>query len=127
MERVGLTTDRLEALARIPHVRKMVPIVEGGAVATLGNRPEQASVSSGAGEDPEFRKRVVVGRGFESEDERSVLLSEWFAYRIGLVDDAAPFDTHVVAQGVRSTSPPAWHWTRTFALLRLHPGMSRPQ
>ena len=57
-------------------------------VATLGNRPEEASVSSGAGEDPEFRKRIVVGRAFDSDDERSVLLSEMFAHRIGLIDDA---------------------------------------
>ena len=68
--------------------RRMVTIVHSGVVATLGNRPEEASVSSGAGEDPEFRKRVIVGRAFDSEDERSVLLSEMFAYRIGLVDDA---------------------------------------
>ena len=66
----------------------MIPIVGGAVVATLGNRPEEASVSSGAGEDPEFRKRVVVGRSFDSDDERSVLLSEMFAYRIGLIDDA---------------------------------------
>ncbi len=87
-EQVNLTPERLETLSRIPHVRLMVPIVGGGVVATLGNRPEEASVSSGAGEDPEFRKRVIVGRSFHSEDERSVLLSEMFAYRIGLVDDA---------------------------------------
>jgi putative ABC transport system permease protein len=54
----------------------------------MGNRPEEASVSSGAGEDPEFRKRVVVGRSFDADDERSVLLSEMFAHRIGLTDDA---------------------------------------
>ncbi len=66
----------------------MIPIVHGAVVATLGNRPEEASVSSGAGEDPEFRKRVIVGRAFDSDDERSVLLSEMFAYRIGLIDDA---------------------------------------
>ncbi len=87
-ERVNLTPARLETLARLPHVRLMVPIVHGGVTATLGNRPEEASVSSGAGEDPEFRNRVIFGRAFDSEDERSVLLSEIFAYRIGLVDDA---------------------------------------
>ena len=87
-EQVNLTPDRLETLSRIPHVRRMVPIVGSAVVATLGNRPEEASVSSGAGEDPEFRKRVVVGRAFDSDDERSVLLSEMFAYRIGLIDDA---------------------------------------
>ena len=57
-EQVNLTPDRLEKLSRIPHVRQMVPIVDSAVVATLGNRPEEASVSSGAGEDPEFRKRV---------------------------------------------------------------------
>src|SRR3954469_12641629 len=87
-EEVSLTPDRLETLSRIPHVRRMIPIVGGAVVATLGNRPEEASVSSGAGEDPEFRKRVVVGRSFDSDDERSVLLSEMFAHRIGLIDDA---------------------------------------
>jgi len=86
-EQVNLTQDRLESLSRIPHIRRMIPIVGGGVVATLGNRPEEASFSSGAGEDPEFRKRVVVGRPFNSEDERSVLLSEMFAHRIGLIDD----------------------------------------
>jgi putative ABC transport system permease protein len=87
-EQVNLSQDRLEALSRIPHVGRMVPIVGSAVVATLGNRPEEASVSSGAGEDPEFRKRVVVGRSFDSDDERSVLLSEMFAHRIGLIDDA---------------------------------------
>jgi hypothetical protein len=70
-EPVNLTQDRLEALSRIPHVGRMIPIVGGPVVATLGNRPEEASVSSGAGEDPEFRNRVVVGRSFDSDDERS--------------------------------------------------------
>ncbi len=77
-ERVNLTREKLEALARIPHVVRVVPVVVGGVVATLRNRPEDASFSSGAGEDPEFRKRVVFGRPFESDDERSVLLSEMF-------------------------------------------------
>ena len=86
-QQVALTPDRLETLAHIPHVRQMIPIVGGSVIATLGNRPMDASVSSGAGEDPEFRKRVIVGRPFESDDERSVLLSEMFAYRIGLIDD----------------------------------------
>ena len=87
-EQIRLTQDRLEELSRIAHVRRLIPIVGGMVVATLGNRPEEASVSSGAGEDPEFRKRVVVGRSFDSDDERSVLLSEMFAHRIGLIDDA---------------------------------------
>jgi putative ABC transport system permease protein len=87
-EQVNLTPERLETLARIPHVARMVPIVGSGVVATLGNRPDEASVSSGAGEDPGFRNRVVFGRAFDSDSERSVLLSEMFAHRIGLVDDA---------------------------------------
>ncbi len=87
-EQVNLTQERLDELARIPHVERMIPIVGGSVVATLGNRPEEASVSSGAGEDPEFPKRLVVGRSFHSDHERSVLLSEMFAHRIGLIDDA---------------------------------------
>jgi putative ABC transport system permease protein len=87
-ERISLTEHRLETLSCIAHVRQMVPIVGGAVVATLGNRPEDASVLSGAGEDPDFRKRVVFGRAFNSEDEKSVLLAEMFAHRIGLTDDA---------------------------------------
>ncbi len=85
---ISLTQDRLEKLARIAHVERIVPIVGGMVLATLGNRPEDASVSSGAGEETEFRKRVIVGRSFDSDDEKSVLLSEMFAHRIGLIDDA---------------------------------------
>ncbi|QEH36181.1 ABC transporter permease YtrF precursor [Aquisphaera giovannonii] len=87
-ELIGLTPGRLDSLSRLPHVERVIPVVGEGGVATLGNRPEGASVSSGAGEAPEFRKRLIAGRAFESDDERSVLLSEMFAYRIGLVDDA---------------------------------------
>jgi putative ABC transport system permease protein len=87
-EHISLTQDRLEKLSRIAHVRQTISIVGGMVVATLGNRPEEASVSSGAGEAPEFRKRVVFGRWFDSDDERSILLSEMFAHRIGLIDDA---------------------------------------
>lgn len=86
-EQINLTPARLETLSQLSHVRLMIPIVGGGVVATLGNRPEEASVSSGAGEDPEFRKRIVAGRAFESDDERSVIISEMFAHRIGLIDD----------------------------------------
>ena len=78
-EHITLTQDRLEELSSIAHVRQMVPIVGTGVVATLGNRPQDASVSYGAGEDPEFRKRVVFGRSFDSDDEKSVLLAEMFA------------------------------------------------
>jgi putative ABC transport system permease protein len=85
---MNLTPDRLKELSQIPHVVRMVPIIGSGVVATLGNRPEEASVSSGAGEAPEFRKRIVAGRSFHSDDERSILLSEMFAHRIGLIDDA---------------------------------------
>ena len=85
---VSLTQDRLEELSQIAHVRLMIPLVGGGVIATLGNRPEEASVSSGAGEDPDFRKRIVFGRAFDSDDEKSILLSEMFAHRIGLIDDA---------------------------------------
>jgi putative ABC transport system permease protein len=87
-EHITLTQNRLEELSRMTHVERMIPLVGGRVVATLGNRPEEAGVSSGAGEDPEFRKRVVVGRSFDSDDEKSVLLSEMFAHRIGLIDDA---------------------------------------
>jgi putative ABC transport system permease protein len=85
---ISLTQDRLDELSHIAHVRRVIPLVGSTVVATLGNRPEDASFSSGAGEDPEFRKRVVVGRSFDSDDEKSVLVSEMFAHRIGLIDDA---------------------------------------
>jgi putative ABC transport system permease protein len=66
-EQVQLTPDRLEKPGANPHVGRMIPIVRR-RVATLGNRPEDGERSVRAGEDPEFRKRVVVGRSFDSDD-----------------------------------------------------------
>ena len=66
----------------------MIPIVGGAVVATLGNRPEEASVSSGAGRTPSSASGSSSAGRSTSDDERSVLLSEMFAHRIGLIDDA---------------------------------------
>ena len=70
-EPVNLTQDRLETLARIPHVRRMVPIVGDMVVATLGNRPEQASISSGAVKTPSFASgSSLAGRSNRTTSDR---------------------------------------------------------
>ena len=63
-EHISLTQDRLEKLSRIAHVRRMIPTVFGMVVATLGNRPEEASClvrrRRGPGVPQAGRRRQVV-------------------------------------------------------------------
>ena len=72
VEQVNLTPDRMESLSRIPHVRRMVPIVGSGVVATLGNRPEEASVSSAPARTPSSASgSSPAGRSTRTTSDRS--------------------------------------------------------
>ena len=79
-----------------------------GVVATLGNRPEEASVSS-AGETPEFQG-VTVGRSFDpTTSDRSC---SGCAHRIGLIDDA---DLTRSSATLRRIQPRSWGRASTSA------------
>ena len=82
-----LSRERLNELARLPHVDRVIPVVNDGGVVLLGNKPEGAGIFSGVPDDEGFRKRIIVGKGFDAPDQRAVLVSELLAYRMGLVND----------------------------------------
>jgi putative ABC transport system permease protein len=85
--RVILSRDRLNKLAALPHVTRVIPIVNEGGLALLGSKPEGTGIHSGGQDTEAFRKRIIAGRSFNASDEQAVLVSEMLAYRMGLVND----------------------------------------
>lgn len=83
-----ISSERLATLAKLPHVARVIPIVQDSGVALLGTKPEGTGIYSGNFDDEAFQKRIFVGRGFRSPDEHGMLVSELLAYRIGLVNDS---------------------------------------
>jgi putative ABC transport system permease protein len=86
--RAGLSRERLNKIAALPNVERMVPIVSNGCFALLGERSEWVQALSAHPEDESRRRRIVAGHYFESRAQRAVIVSEFLAYRLGLVNDA---------------------------------------
>ena len=86
--RVELTRDRLEKLAAMPHVDRMIPLVYNGGYALLGTRSESVQIYSARPDDEACRRRIVAGHFFDAPDQRAVVVSEFLAYRLGAVSDA---------------------------------------
>lgn len=87
--RTELTRPRLDAIAALPGVERMVPLIYNDAFALLGGKSEGVQIVSARPDDESCRRRVVAGRFFDAPDERAVVVSEFLAYRLGLADDAA--------------------------------------
>jgi putative ABC transport system permease protein len=88
MALVGLSRDRLDKLAALPHVARLIPTVRDGGLVMMGAKPEAASFFSARPDNEALRRRIVAGRYFDSPDQRAVILSELLAYRMGLVNDS---------------------------------------
>ncbi len=86
--RVDLTRERMNKLAAIPNVRSLVPLVHNSGIATFGNKSQSVQVLSARPDDAACRRRIVAGRFFNTSDEHAVVISEFLAYRLGLVNDA---------------------------------------
>lgn len=86
--RVNLTRERLSQLASLPNVISVVPLVYNGGVAFLGKKSEAVQVLSARPDDAACRRRIVAGRFFDAPDQHAVVVSEFLAYRLGLVNDA---------------------------------------
>ncbi|MEJ7638467.1 MAG: ABC transporter permease [Singulisphaera sp.] len=56
--------------------------------AILGEKSESVQVLSSRPDDEAIRRRIVAGRFFDAPDQRAVVVSEFLAYRLGLVNDA---------------------------------------
>jgi len=85
---VTLSRERLSRLGSIPHVDRMVPLVNNFGFLFLGERSHRAGVNSARPDDEALRRRIVAGRFFDAPDEPAVVLSELLAYLLGITDEA---------------------------------------
>ncbi len=83
-----LNRDRLDKMAAIPHVVRVIPDVQDRGFALFGDQSEAIFLRSTRPDDEVRRRRVVAGRFFATPEERGVLVSEFLAYRLGLTCDA---------------------------------------
>jgi putative ABC transport system permease protein len=84
-----LTRERLDQMAAVPHVARVVPLVTQSGLARYQTKSEGARIASARPDDEGIRRRIVAGRCFDAPDQRVVIVSELLAYRLGLVEDAA--------------------------------------
>jgi putative ABC transport system permease protein len=85
--RVALTQDRLEALAAINHVQSVVPFVQRQTLVKLGDKEQFTWSSDATLTNKNLHDRLVAGEYFPSDDSRSVIVSEFLLYRLGVEDD----------------------------------------
>ncbi len=85
--RTELTRERLNKVAKVPHVQSLVPLVYNGGFAMLGKKSEFVQMVSARPKDEVMSRRIVAGRFFEDASQREVVLSEFLAYRLGVVND----------------------------------------
>ena len=83
-----LTPDRLKAIAALPNIERLVPLVQNSGFVALGKKFEGVRILSARPDDAEVRRRIVTGRFFTAPDQRAVVVSELLVYRLGLVNDA---------------------------------------
>jgi putative ABC transport system permease protein len=86
---VPITQEKLRALAALPHVESVIPLVRQRGFAILDGQSQGADMVSVQVDDPYYRLRIVAGRFFDSPAERAVVVSEFLLYRWGLTDDAS--------------------------------------
>lgn len=86
--RERITRERLDRLAALPHVERLVPLIFDLGFLFLGERSQQGSVVAVRHDDESCRDRIVAGRFFNAPDERAVVLSEMLVYELGVVDEA---------------------------------------
>jgi putative ABC transport system permease protein len=84
---VPLTQERLEAIRNLPHVKDVTPRLQHSARAYLGRDGQSVMTAGLRGDDEKFERRLVAGRGFESNKEQAVIVSEWLLYRWEIRDD----------------------------------------
>jgi putative ABC transport system permease protein len=85
--RMILTRERLRQLAALDHVEAVTPSLAQPGWARFGDRDEEVQTCAGADGNRHFRSRLIAGDYFEGNSGRSVLVSEYLAYRWGFAGD----------------------------------------
>jgi putative ABC transport system permease protein len=85
---VQLDQDRVRALARVPHVKSVMPFLHKNVGVQMKSKQPLNVLCFGASADNQhFRNRIVAGDYFTSDHERGVLVSEYLLYRWHITDD----------------------------------------
>src|SRR6185437_2259789 len=79
----------LDALARIPHVRRVDPELAVRGRVFFDGKAEHALGVAALPDDPNYRDRVSVGTFLPAADAPCVVVSEDLLYRLGVADDTA--------------------------------------
>ena len=87
-----LSREKLVELAALQHVECVLPTMYDNCHVMIGDKSQAGMVSGARPADEFLSKRIVAGHGFEKADEASAIVSEFFLYRLGLVDEASAAD-----------------------------------
>jgi putative ABC transport system permease protein len=79
----------LEALAKIPSVRKVEPALPDRCRVRFGGKLEPADCMGAFPEDANYRDRISVGSFLPAAEARCVVVSEDLLYRLGVAADDA--------------------------------------
>jgi putative ABC transport system permease protein len=82
-----LTRDRVEALARIPHVIDVVPELTENGRAFFETRSSEASLYGISVAERRADHRLEAGEGFSAPGAAECLVHEYLLYRWGIQDD----------------------------------------
>jgi putative ABC transport system permease protein len=86
--KVALTAERLRALRALDHVAAVTPHIQQQGWAILGDRTQLVNTISADPDNAFHKKRIIAGDYFHAADERSVVLSEFLCYLLGVTDEA---------------------------------------
>jgi putative ABC transport system permease protein len=87
---VQLNAERVQALARIPHVRAVSPLMQRKCTVSLAGKQRQKVLCFAANADSQhFRNRIVAGAYLPSDTGRTAVVSEYLLYLWGITDDDA--------------------------------------
>jgi putative ABC transport system permease protein len=84
-----LDENSLRAIAQIDHVEAAIPLTWQFGVATVDGHKWDATTFGVLPNSDDYRKRLLAGRFLTDDHERSAVISELLAYRLGFADDAA--------------------------------------
>ncbi len=84
-----LDRKALDALAKLPGVRRVQPALPDRCKVFLGGKAEHAFSTATLPDDTTYRDRVFAGTFLPAADASCVVVSEGLLYRLGVADDAA--------------------------------------
>lgn len=83
-----LTPEAIQALAGLEHVRSVQPTLGAPGWVAFGGKAEVVQTIAASADDPLLRTRLEAGATFAHPESRSVVVSEYLLYLLGVADDA---------------------------------------